>query len=172
MEMREQAWNHPSRRPYRLIIFLVVSFMIFGSYFAYNSVGAIEDYLMESMGVALAHISQPAADANQEGGSELSAPLSGEAAGETAGELLVRPYEDRDREAVIELRQACELVVPWNNPERDIERKLRVNPELFLVGEVDGEVAEFYRSIGYKTDDVLGMGKRLKEDEPCKEETS
>ncbi len=102
----------------------------------------------------------------------MSATLSGERAGETAGELIVRPYEDRDREAVIELWQACELVVPWNDPERDIERKLRVNPDLFLVVEVDGEVAEFYRSIGYKTDDVLSMGKRLEEDEPCKEETS
>ncbi len=51
MQMSEQAWNHPSRRPYRLMILLVVSLMIFGSYFAYDSVGAIEDYLMESMGI-------------------------------------------------------------------------------------------------------------------------
>lgn len=51
MEMLEKAWNHPSRRPYRLVILLVVSLMIFGSYFAYDSVGAIEDYLMRSMGI-------------------------------------------------------------------------------------------------------------------------
>ena len=28
----------------------------------------------------------------------------------------------------------------WNNPKKDIERKLKVNPELFLVGLVDGKV--------------------------------
>jgi ribosomal protein S18 acetylase RimI-like enzyme len=28
------------------------------------------------------------------------------------------------------------------------------------------EVAEFYRGIGYKTEDVLSMGKRLEEDGP------
>jgi MFS family permease len=45
------GWTHPSRRPYRLVILIVVSFMLYGSYFAYDSVGAIEDYLMESMGI-------------------------------------------------------------------------------------------------------------------------
>jgi MFS family permease len=47
---------HPSRRPYRFTILLVATFMIFGSYFAYDSVGAIEDYLMESMGIGQADI--------------------------------------------------------------------------------------------------------------------
>ena len=32
------------------------------------------------------------------------------------------------------LWRACELVVPWNDPFKDIERKLRVQPEMFLVG--------------------------------------
>ena len=27
--------------------------------------------------------------------------------------------------------------MPWNDPERDIQRKLKVSPELFLVGEID-----------------------------------
>jgi ribosomal protein S18 acetylase RimI-like enzyme len=145
----------------------------------------------------------------------------------TAGGLTVRPYGARDREAVIELWQACGLIVPWNNAERDIDRKLRVNPEFFLIGEIEGEVAatcmagyeghrgwvnylavspehrrrgigrlmmeaaeerlieagcpklnvqirtanrdvaQFYKSIGYRTDDVLSMGKRLEEDGPC-----
>ena len=48
--------------------------------------------------------------------------------------LLIRPYDSRDKEAVIELWLACNLVVPQNNPEQDIERKLHVNPEWFLVG--------------------------------------
>ena len=45
------GWAHPSRRPYRFVVLIVVCFMIYGSYFAYDSVGAIEDYLMESMGI-------------------------------------------------------------------------------------------------------------------------
>lgn len=34
----------------------------------------------------------------------------------------------------------CGLVVPQNNPERDIQRKLGVNSELFLVGILGNEV--------------------------------
>ena len=30
-----------------------------------------------------------------------------------------------------------ELTVPWNNPNKDIARKLQVQPELFLVGILD-----------------------------------
>ena len=127
---------------------------------------------------------------------------------------------------MIELWHACSLVVPWNDPARDIRRKLKVRPDLFLVGEIDGRVAatcmagyeghrgwvnylavspqhrrrgfgrlmmgaaearlaeagcpklnvqirttnsgvvEFYRSIGYNTDDVISMGKRLEDDGP------
>ncbi len=55
-------------------------------------------------------------------------------------ELLIRPYEPRDEKAVIRLWLRCALVVPWNNPRQDIERKLRVNPELFLVGEIRGNL--------------------------------
>lgn len=55
-------------------------------------------------------------------------------------ELLIRPYEPRDEKAVIRLWLRCGLVVPWNNPRQDIERKLRVNPELFLVGEIRGKL--------------------------------
>ena len=45
------GWAHPSRRPYRFGVLVVVCFMIYGSYFAYDSVGAIEDYIMESMSI-------------------------------------------------------------------------------------------------------------------------
>lgn len=41
---------------------------------------------------------------------------------------------------MIALWHACGLVVPQNNPKRDIARKLRVNAEWFLVGELDGAV--------------------------------
>lgn len=49
-------------------------------------------------------------------------------------DLVIRPYQLRDEAAVIELWLQCNLVVPQNNPRRDISRKLRVNPEWFLVG--------------------------------------
>lgn len=46
----------------------------------------------------------------------------------------VRAYEDGDQADVIALWQACNLVVPWNDPAKDIWRKLQVDRELFLVG--------------------------------------
>lgn len=54
--------------------------------------------------------------------------------------LVIRPYEPRDEEQVIDLWFRCDLIVPWNNPRQDIERKLKVNPELFLVGELGGSL--------------------------------
>jgi len=140
--------------------------------------------------------------------------------------LLIRPYHPDDEEAVIQLWIDCDLVVPQNNPKRDIERKLKVNPEWFLVGLFNGEVVatcmagyeghrgwinylavspkhrrrefatqmmneaenllknvgcpkinlqirdtnsraiEFYKSIGFITDQVVSMGKRLEPDAP------
>jgi ribosomal protein S18 acetylase RimI-like enzyme len=54
--------------------------------------------------------------------------------------LLIRPYRPADEESVIALWQACGLIVSHNNPYKDIQRKLKVNPEWFLVGEEDGEI--------------------------------
>ena len=54
--------------------------------------------------------------------------------------MKIRPYADGDAAAVIRLWNECGLVAPQNNPLRDIERKLEVNPEWFLVGEVDGKI--------------------------------
>jgi ribosomal protein S18 acetylase RimI-like enzyme len=45
----------------------------------------------------------------------------------------IRPFEQRDEDAVVALWQACGLVRPWNDPRRDIARKLTVQPDLFLV---------------------------------------
>lgn len=45
-----------------------------------------------------------------------------------------------DQKSVLELWTKCGLVVSQNNPVRDIERKLMVNPEWFLVGEIDDDV--------------------------------
>jgi ribosomal protein S18 acetylase RimI-like enzyme len=138
--------------------------------------------------------------------------------------LVVRPFNDSDASAVIALWHRCDLTRPWNDPGKDIARKLRVQSDLFLVGELEGaiigsvmagydghrgwvnylavdpahrgcgygrnlmEEAErrlqnlgcpkinlqirtgnrgaiaFYEHIGYRTDDVLSMGKRLEHD--------
>jgi ribosomal protein S18 acetylase RimI-like enzyme len=135
--------------------------------------------------------------------------------------MIIRTYQPADETAVIELWRKCNLTRPQNDPKKDIERKLKVNPELFLVGtegnkvvatvmgNYDGhrgwiyylgvdpdlqrngfgrriteamekellargcpkinlqvrkdnlEAVKFYENIGYKTDEVIGMGKRL-----------
>ena len=49
----------------------------------------------------------------------------------------IRPFALRDTESVIALWQATGLTRSWNNPHLDIQRKLTVQPELFLVA-VDG----------------------------------
>ncbi len=54
--------------------------------------------------------------------------------------LQIRPFREDDQAAVVALWQACGLTRPWNDPTRDIERKLTFQPELFLVGEADGAV--------------------------------
>jgi hypothetical protein len=36
--------------------------------------------------------------------------------------------------------EMCELTVPWNNPHKDIARKLQVQSELFLVGILDSSL--------------------------------
>ncbi|CAN7235947.1 GNAT family acetyltransferase [Microbacterium sp. LjRoot45] len=51
--------------------------------------------------------------------------------------LDIRAFELADTEPVISLWQETGLTRPWNNPHQDIARKLRVQPELFLVA-VDG----------------------------------
>ena len=55
-------------------------------------------------------------------------------------DLVIRPCQRQDEAAVIELWLQCNLVVPQNNPQRDISRKLRVNPEWFLVGVLGGHI--------------------------------
>ncbi len=54
--------------------------------------------------------------------------------------MLIRSYLMADQESVVNLWAQCGLVVSHNNPIRDIERKLKVNPEWFLVGEIDGKL--------------------------------
>jgi ribosomal protein S18 acetylase RimI-like enzyme len=57
-----------------------------------------------------------------------------------ADSLTVRRYEENDAAGVVDLWRRCDLVVPWNDPQRDIERKLQVQRELFLVAVLDRQV--------------------------------
>jgi ribosomal protein S18 acetylase RimI-like enzyme len=54
--------------------------------------------------------------------------------------MVVRCYETADEKAVVDLWHRCGLVVPWNDPQEDIALKLRVQPELFLVGAIATKV--------------------------------
>jgi ribosomal protein S18 acetylase RimI-like enzyme len=54
--------------------------------------------------------------------------------------MEIRPFKPEDEAALVALWEACGLTRPWNDPHKDIARKLAVQPELFLVGIVDGAV--------------------------------
>lgn len=58
--------------------------------------------------------------------------------------MQIRPFRADtavdDTAAVVALWRASGLTRPWNDPHRDIERKLTTQPELFLVGETDATV--------------------------------
>lgn len=133
----------------------------------------------------------------------------------------IRTFRSEDEQAVINLWKQCGLTRPWNDPRKDIERKLSEHPELFFIGclgpEViatamagfDGhrgwvyylavspdhqkqsygrrlmqvvekslidlgcpklnlqirtsnqDVIAFYRTLGYKQDEVVSLGRRL-----------
>ena len=54
--------------------------------------------------------------------------------------MIIRPYRLADEIDVLALWQAGGLIRPQNDPRKDIARKLKVNPEWFLVGEFDGRI--------------------------------
>jgi len=54
--------------------------------------------------------------------------------------VIIRTFDTKDTDAVVQLWDACGLTRPWNNPRLDIQRKVSFQPELFFVGELDGRV--------------------------------
>ena len=52
------------------------------------------------------------------------------------GMARIRAYRNEDEDAVIALWRACEML-RWSDPRKDIARKLKVNPEWFLVAEAE-----------------------------------
>lgn len=136
----------------------------------------------------------------------------------------ISPYDTNDESEVIALWNACGLVTHTNDPRKDINRKLEVDRNLFLVGRnqnavmatvmggyeghwgwinylafapcerrkdygqkmmvaveelmekracpkinlqaraANEGVIEFYKALGYRIDDVIGLGTRLEAD--------
>jgi ribosomal protein S18 acetylase RimI-like enzyme len=54
--------------------------------------------------------------------------------------MNIRKFESSDQQAVIKLWGDCDLIVPWNDPTKDIQRKIDIDSELFLVGELNNVI--------------------------------
>ena len=54
--------------------------------------------------------------------------------------IRIRTYQDKDREQVISLWKTCKLTRPWNDPNKDIDRKNGVGNELFIILEVENQL--------------------------------
>jgi ribosomal protein S18 acetylase RimI-like enzyme len=54
--------------------------------------------------------------------------------------LSIRAFQEADEPNIIALWDACGLLRPWNDPHKDIARKLTVQRELFLVGSVVDQI--------------------------------
>ena len=54
--------------------------------------------------------------------------------------VTIRTFRGEDSAAVVELWRACDLVRPWNDPHRDIARKVAHSAEGFLVAELGGRL--------------------------------
>ncbi|MET0830715.1 MAG: GNAT family acetyltransferase [Microbacterium sp.] len=84
----------------------------------------------------------------------------------------IRAFTLRDTESVIALWQATGLTRSWNNPHLDIQRKLTVQPELFLVAlagdEIVGTVMAGYDGhrgwIYYLASDPMRRGQGIARD--------
>jgi ribosomal protein S18 acetylase RimI-like enzyme len=54
--------------------------------------------------------------------------------------MNIRAFQPSDEAAVIGLWEECGLIRSWNDPRKDISRKLSEQPELFLVGIVQNKL--------------------------------
>jgi ribosomal protein S18 acetylase RimI-like enzyme len=55
-------------------------------------------------------------------------------------EIKIRVFQDSDRADVIDLWHRCNLVVPQNDPQQDIDKKLEVQSDLFFVGTISKQI--------------------------------
>ena len=63
-------------------------------------------------------------------------------------QLTIRSFQISDEPDVIDLWHRCNLVVPQNDPKKDIEMNLQVQPELFFVGVISSRIVSTVMS-GY-----------------------
>ena len=54
--------------------------------------------------------------------------------------LLINPFKEGDEDVLVSLWNKCKLNVHWNNPYKDIARKLKVQSELFLMGYLEDKL--------------------------------
>jgi len=54
--------------------------------------------------------------------------------------MKLRPYQLTDKDELIALWHECGLLAPQNDPSKDIERKRKVDPDLFLVGIIEDNI--------------------------------
>lgn len=54
--------------------------------------------------------------------------------------MQIRSIAEADEDTVIRLWERCDLTRPWNDPHKDIARKLAVRPDLFLIAVDGGEI--------------------------------
>ncbi len=51
-----------------------------------------------------------------------------------------RKFRKTDTETVIKLWKQCKLIVTWNDPFKDINRKLSIKDNLFIIGEMNKQI--------------------------------
>jgi hypothetical protein len=54
--------------------------------------------------------------------------------------INIRDYTRRDRKSVLQLSKECNLTHPWEEPAKDINSRLIISPDLFLVGGIDDKI--------------------------------
>ena len=90
-------------------------------------------------------------------------------------QLKVRPYQESDEAKVVKLWIDCKLVVPQNHPQNDIKLKIDFQPDLMLVGTMEGEIVAT-AMVGYEghrgwinylavspSKQRLGLGRKMME---------
>ena len=53
---------------------------------------------------------------------------------------VIRQYNEKDREQIIELWKTCDLTRSWNDPNKDFDRKKGFSEDLFIVLEYENKV--------------------------------
>lgn len=81
--------------------------------------------------------------------------------------MKIRSYESTDEAAVIALWTACGLTRAWNDPAKDIARKLTAQPDWFLVSVDDAQGNELIASAMFGYDGHRGWVNYLAVSPAC-----